>query len=125
MDAELNRLDDEVHATIDSNGVVEGKAVDGEALPVDDHDVTGREAVDSNGDAGGAEFVWIVGVLVQHEKVGVREVVPSLGRNEALKNQVEELADVVVDGGDAERNEVREDVHRVSVEARASVFRCF
>ena len=125
MDAELNRLDDEVHATIDSNGVVEGKTVDGKVLPLDNHDVTGHEAADSGGDANGAEFLWIVGISVQHEKIGVREVVPSLGRNEALKNQVEELADVVVDGGDAKRNEVREDVHRVNVEAHASVFRCF
>jgi len=37
FDAELDYFNDEIHSNTDADRVVEGKGVDGKALPVDDH----------------------------------------------------------------------------------------
>jgi len=46
--------------------------------------VAGYEVADSSGDTNGTQFGWTIGVLIQHEEVGVCEVSLNLGRDEGF-----------------------------------------
>jgi hypothetical protein len=63
-------------------------------------------------------------VLVEEEKVGVREVDGNGRWEKALEDEVKKSAQVLIDGGDVEVGEIDEGVDGVGVNSCACAFGC-
>ena len=64
LNAKLYCLDYKVHASANTNGVIEQEHINGKSLTVGDYYVTGGEPSHSGGDVDGSELGGIIWVLV-------------------------------------------------------------
>ena len=86
----MHGLDDEIHAAIDADCVVEGKEVVTETVSKCDCYVRCDDATYCSWNSNGAKFGEVVLIFVEAEEVGVGEELSCVGWDFALIDEVEE-----------------------------------
>ena len=116
LDGELHGLDQEVHASLDTQRELEGQEVVSKPRSKDMIDVSSNEPAESRGDADRPKLGLVLHVLVKAEEVAIRKEVAHCRWKAPLEDDVEEPPDIIIDLLNVQADEVDEGVKGVGVD---------